>query len=797
MRHWLYILFFLPATLGAQTYEWQNPKPFGGSGYAVAPFSVNEFYVVGGGAAIFHTTDGGQTWGKLTLPVNDPNHHIYDIEAISADTLIVSTNGGLWRSTDGGQSWTDVAPSQAGWENIEFYDGNTGWTERRDIVYKTTDGGQNWTNIDFYPGSFFRVMDMKFFGQTGILVGNAGSSDPLGYAYKTTDGGQTWTKVSDDATATDLKEGSVIDENTFALIGWDSLAFTTDGGQTWSRQGHNYGGDFKMVASPDGGNTLLGFGRQGLGGPVYSTDGGQTWQNVAYSGYIPYDFRDVAFLDNQVGFAVGDAGTIIRTTDGGMSWTELSKGGRFNTGNSYFKNAQEGWIAADEGYLFHTIDGGQHWDTISTGGSGDLTVVASPSSNTIYTMGWGNYFTKSTDGGQTWTSAWTNTIGTATDMVFFNDQEGMFTFDRGVARTTDGGQTWTTWPANDERMNALHFLSNGVGFMTSGSQSNDAAAVWKTVDHGATWNRLTPDSADIHFSDIFMLDEQNGYLTGWGDDGFVWKTTDGGNTWAATDLPDYNELYKVWFSSPSEGWIIGQYGLFLHTSDGGQTWEEINLNGTVPSGIFFVDANNGWVNGHYGTIIKIGGSGSGQTAPAAPSDLQAVAYRTGSNIRLSWDDNSSDETGFIVERTQDTAGFWSAIDTLGANAVMYEDLDLPENVQYFYRVAAINTVGMSTYSNVSGSTTLTGIAEQEPLATKLYPNPAATAIHLQLVLKSQQQVQVQLIDWKGATIQVPLHSSLPAGMHELTIQRGELADGFYLLQIKTDQSLETHKVLFQ
>jgi photosystem II stability/assembly factor-like uncharacterized protein len=34
-----------------------------------------------------------------------------------------------------------------------------------------------------------------------------------------------------------------------------------------------------------------------------------------------------------------------------------------------------------------------------------------------------------------------------------------------------------------------------------------------------------------------------------------------------------DDLYAVYFTSRSEGWIVGQSGLVLHTNDGGITWE--------------------------------------------------------------------------------------------------------------------------------------------------------------------------------------------------------------------------------
>ena len=56
-------------------------------------------------------------------------------------------------------------------------------------------------------------------------------------------------------------------------------------------------------------------------------------------------------------------------------------------------------------------------------------------------------------------------------------------------------------------------------------------------------------------------------------------------------------------------------------------------------------------------------------APTAPSSLSAKAIST-SQIDLSWVDNSSNESGFYVERRTST-GSYSRIATLGANVTSY------------------------------------------------------------------------------------------------------------------------------
>lgn len=84
--------------------------------------------------------------------------------------------------------------------------------------------------------------------------------------------------------------------------------------------------------------------------------------------------------------------------------------------------------------------------------------------------------------------------------------------------------------------------------------------------------------------------------------------------------------------------------------------------------------------------------------PAAPSDLDADDIDINSAV-LSWKDNSSNETGFVLERKLQ-GGSYATIATLDeVQRTSYEDTGLSANKTYVYRVKAYNSVGSSDYSS--------------------------------------------------------------------------------------------------
>lgn len=81
-----------------------------------------------------------------------------------------------------------------------------------------------------------------------------------------------------------------------------------------------------------------------------------------------------------------------------------------------------------------------------------------------------------------------------------------------------------------------------------------------------------------------------------------------------------------------------------------------------------------------------------------PTGLTAAAL-SGSQVSLSWTDNSSAETGYAIERTTTAGGSYAQVAVVGANTTTYTDSGLASSTQYWYRVRAYNAVVNSLYSN--------------------------------------------------------------------------------------------------
>jgi len=100
--------------------------------------------------------------------------------------------------------------------------------------------------------------------------------------------------------------------------------------------------------------------------------------------------------------------------------------------------------------------------------------------------------------------------------------------------------------------------------------------------------------------------------------------------------------------------------------------------------------------------------------PLPPTNLVATAI-SATQIDLLWQDNSSGEEGFSIERKTAGSGF-SVITSVPPDTTTYIDDALESDTEYTYRVAAIYPAGNTDYSNEASATTL-----DQPKWIKAYP----------------------------------------------------------------------------
>lgn len=91
--------------------------------------------------------------------------------------------------------------------------------------------------------------------------------------------------------------------------------------------------------------------------------------------------------------------------------------------------------------------------------------------------------------------------------------------------------------------------------------------------------------------------------------------------------------------------------------------------------------------------------------PDIQAQLTAIATRVtvivpGKDLVVSWDDNSTNELGFKVERSTDKGATWQVKGEVGANVTSWIDRGLAVG-EYWYRVFAYDATRASGFSNIA------------------------------------------------------------------------------------------------
>lgn len=217
------------------------------------------------------------------------------------------------------------------------------------------------------------------------------------------------------------------------------------------------------------------------------------------------------------------------------------------------------------------------------------------------------------DGGETWSLRRQADANLFRTMSFVNANVGFVaTFTHIVLRTTDGGLTWTrlSLPFSStgisRSLHAIAFIDALTGWVVA-SNGLFGRSIFKTVDGGVTWQEVFIfEGLNVQIEDIFALDALHLWVVGSqnfeGMGEIVIASTDGGLTWTFQQSDGSGGLLAIQFVSPLEGWMVGRH--IHHTVDGGITW---TVQPTAMEGftdLFFTSPTTGFVVGDNGVILS-------------------------------------------------------------------------------------------------------------------------------------------------------------------------------------------------
>jgi photosystem II stability/assembly factor-like uncharacterized protein len=160
---------------------------------------------------VYVSQDGGVTWNKLVIHLNEDRGRVSMVGVLDARTLIYGNGDGIYRSRDVGETWTKVSATNPQtripvlFRGVHYLGSTNGLLVSKDL-------GASWQQqgsaVNIWLGPFFgrNEKEMLVVGQDGV--------------FKTRDAGELWTQVS----SLKPKEGGfVFTPNWFGCYAWDPV----------------------------------------------------------------------------------------------------------------------------------------------------------------------------------------------------------------------------------------------------------------------------------------------------------------------------------------------------------------------------------------------------------------------------------------------------------------------------------------------------------------------------------------------------------------------------------------------
>lgn len=529
------------------------------------------------GVGILKSTDSGDSWTGLAATRN-ANFGFVEKLAITNDgnTLLATTDNGLWRSVDAGATWAQAAgiPNNTNMVDVAFNPTDNSKavaSGRVGSAWYSTDGGSNWTQATGLPTG--RTQLAYVASAPNIVYASVNAND--GEVWKSTDGGQTYARTH---TGSRYLNGQGWYGNTLwvdptnpniVIVGGLSIWGSTDGGVTFAQTRSTGGPDqHVMISSPGFNGTSNKTVYAGNDGGFFRTDdiygtlaGAATradWVSLNEKLGISQVYGVSVNSQGVVLVGLQDNGTLITNQDG--DWMRISFGdGGYSfadpTDGRYFYN---GFIRMG---VERSANSGAESEVIAGKGKAAPYVINDTSNFITPILLDPNNPQRLLVGG---TSLWrTNDVRTAT--------------------TTTTGPQWAAIkaPANGN-INAMAIAPGNSDIVWVGHNSGQ---LFKSVNGTAvtpTWTQQGQGTLPDRSVNRIVIDPKNAnnvYIAfGSYQANNIWRSTDGGATWAAasgtgaTALPAL-PVMALAIHPNNSNWLYAGTVMGIFTSEnGGASW---------------------------------------------------------------------------------------------------------------------------------------------------------------------------------------------------------------------------------
>jgi photosystem II stability/assembly factor-like uncharacterized protein len=470
-------------------------------------------------SGLFKSTDGGNTWNKLTngLPSTQEGLGRIGFCVAPSDanrlyaTVDAGAKGGVYRSDDAGQSWKRIQTDGRLWGRGSDFAEVKVDPKNADIVYsanvvtwKSTDGGMHWNAFRGAPGGddYHRIWINPNNSNIILIASDQG-------AIITVNGGETFSSWYNQPTA---QFYHVSTDNAFPYnvyggqqeSGSVGISSRGNDGQINLRDWHPVGvEEYGYVAADPLNSNII------YGGKItrFDKSTGQV-QNISPEAVRSGKYRflrtaPVLFspIDKKTLYFAGNV--LFKTSNGGKNWQVISpdltrekwdipnsvgiyttddlrsmpRRGVIYTVAPSFLDINTVWVGTDDGLIHVTKDGGKTWKNV--------TPPAITSWSKVSIMEASHYDV--------------NTAYAAVNRIRCDDMQPH------IYKTSDGGKTWVEIVSGlpNDPINTIREDPKRKGLLYAGSER----AVYVSFDDGSHWESLKLNMPATSIRDLVIKDD--------------------------------------------------------------------------------------------------------------------------------------------------------------------------------------------------------------------------------------------------------------------------------------------------
>lgn len=371
-----------------------------------------------------------------------------------------------------------------------------------------------------------------------------------------------------------------------------------------------------------------------------------------------------------------------------------------------------------------------------------------------------------------------------------------------VYRTTNGGLNWTSIPVSgiSNELYCIWATSSTNAFAGEGVV-NGNARLFRTTNAGVNWTVSAQTAPTGGYFNCLVFSRSNPLIGGALAEKF-YLTTDGGNTWTEINAGGngvssaQNSLMLIDANFLGFGFDQGAARVRMSTNSGASWFNQnVNLSGSNTSGFAYKDDKLIGLTSTSTSMPNISRTTNGGTTWTPMSidtgltGTTLIKWVSGSNVVYIIGQNGR------IKRSTNSGLNWTSMTTANVTGINHFDFIKLGNIIYGYAVSTNGTV-----IKLADSVLFTGInsiGSEIPSEYRLlqnYPNPFNPSTVISFDLPKSSFAKLTVYDALGRELAVLVNENLNAGRYEYTWDASAYASGVYYYRLTAGSFTESKKM---